>query len=46
MILLELLPPAGVRIFLHIYFAIQSGKEALLIILQPFKKLLYVDPQA
>jgi hypothetical protein len=40
MIFLELLPPAGVRFFLHIYFVIQSGMEALNNIFQPIKNLI------
>lgn len=39
MILLEMLPPAGVRFFLLIYFAIQSGIHAFQNLLQPLKNL-------
>lgn len=39
MIFLELLPPAGVRFFLRIYFVIQSGWIALGNIFQPLKNL-------
>lgn len=39
MIFLELLPPAGVRFFLRIYFVIQSGWIALGNIIQPLKNL-------
>ena len=39
MMLLEMLPPAGVRFFLRIYFVIQSGICALQNLLQPLKNL-------
>lgn len=44
MIFLEMLPPAGVRFFLSIYFAIQSGMDAFQNFIQPLKNLIH-DPQ-
>lgn len=41
MILLEMLPPAGVRFFLRVYFVIQSGWIALESIFQPLKTLYH-----
>lgn len=39
MILLEMLPPSGVRFFLRIYFVIQSGIDACTAFVQPLKNL-------
>lgn len=41
MIFLEMLPPAGVRFFLSIYFVIQSGMDAFQSLIQPLKTLIH-----
>lgn len=41
MIFLEMLPPAGVRFFLRIYFVIQSGWLALESMFQSLKTLYH-----